>query len=127
MNPLRLMWEIHKPEFFRGGRPHAAATYATIAVADPKAPFELKAMGPATWGAQVSGIAMALYIVDPLELREGGLDDLYRDAYYTQAHGFLDYSTDTAHRAWDDFVQPAIDWWNSPPPSEQEVWYHFYS
>ena len=130
VTPFKLMWSIHKPDFFRGGRSDAAMTYASIAMADPKAPMELKAMGPVTWGAQVSGITLALYTIDPMQLREGGWDDLYRDAYYGQAHGFLslatDKASDTYDRFWDDYAQPAIDWWNSPPPTSQDLWYYFY-
>lgn len=53
-------------------------TYATIAIADPKAPFEFRAMGPILWTAQAIAVTSILYTVDPLQLREGeGLDEYW--------------------------------------------------
>ncbi len=74
---LSALWESSKPSFFRDGSSAAVGTYATIAMADPKAPFEIRVMGPALWTAQVSTVTTALYIVDPLQLRPGGLDDTW--------------------------------------------------
>ena len=53
-------------------------TYAALALADPKAPFEFRAMGPVLWTAQAIAVTSLLYAVDPLQLREGeGLDEYW--------------------------------------------------
>ncbi len=90
----------------------ALTAYATIALADPKAPFEFRAMGPKVWTGQVSALILGLYLVDPLRLREGGLDDIW-------------------YSAWNPIYQPitekvskAGDWFfdAQPPPSPWDFW-----
>ena len=91
----------------------AITTYATIAVADPKAPFEFRALGPVVWASQVAGLTLGLYVVDPLQLREDkGLDEIW----YSGFNPVYWPVTEKAQRAKDwlfnDDDQPAIwDLW----------------
>ncbi len=81
------------------------AAYALTAMADPKAPLEVKALGAIPWSYQVLMMTIFLYWVDPMGLRkDAGLDESY--------HAF---------RPVRDRVDAIVDYgqavWNSPPPS----------
>ena len=88
-------------------------TYATIALADPKAPFEFRAMGPAIWAAQVSAITAGLYIVDPLRLRHGeGLDEIWFSGYNPFYWPVSEKLSDFGDWLFDDDEQPTLwDYW----------------
>lgn len=88
----------------------ALVTYAQVAVADPKAPAEFRALGPAVWAAQVTSVTAALYIVDPLRLREGGLDDVWFSGY------------NPLYWPVKEKISELGEMWDSPPPSIWDFW-----
>ena len=113
----KIAWTIHKPEFFRSDEARAAATYGGIAMADPKAPVEIRAMGPALWTLQVATVTSAMYVADPLQLREGGLDDVF----YASPYPFFDHVSQR--------YQQSKDWlsglWYAPAPNPWEVFWQY--
>ncbi len=86
------------------------STYAITAMADPKAPLEVKAMGAVPWSYQVLMLATFLYWVDPMGLRkDAGLDESY--------HMFR-----PVRERVDRVKETAIELWNTPPPSIWDLW-----
>ena len=111
----KIAWTIHKPEFFRSDEAAAAATYGGLAMADPKAPFEIRAMGPAIWSLQVATVTTAMYVADPLQLREGGLDDVF----YSSPYPFYEHVS----RRYKESREYVSDLWNAPAPNPWEIFY----
>jgi hypothetical protein len=101
----------HAPEFLApGSNVSAYGAYTGLAIADPKAPFELKALGPADWAMQVAVASTVLYIADPLRLREGGWDDTWYgwgNPMLSVTEDWYDRSVDTVHR----WLNPSAPWW----------------
>lgn len=86
------------------------ASYALSAMADPKAPMEVKVMGAAPWSWQVLMMATFLYWADPLDLREdAGLDESY--SLFQPVRSRVDR-----------IVESATDLWNTPAPNLWDFW-----
>lgn len=84
--------------------------YAVSAMADPKAPLEIKAMGPVPWSYQVLMMTTFLYWMDPLGLRQdAGLDESYTL--------FKPVRTRV-----DRIIDPIEDWWYAPAPTIWDFW-----
>ncbi len=87
--------------------------YGALAIADPKMPLELKALGPANWAAaNFVPMTFLMWHVDPLNLREGeGLDESY-------------YMWSDVRTRVDRVKDPVVDFF-STPPSFWDSWYWF--
>ena len=85
------------------------ASYALAAMADPKAPLEVKVMGAAPWSYQVLMMATFLYWLDPMSLREdAGLDESYH--LFQPVRSRVDRVRNTATNIWNT---PAPSFWDS--------------
>ncbi len=85
-------------------------TYLMTAMADPKAPLEMKAMGIQSWGYQALMMTVFLYWTDPLRLRkDAGLDESYD--MFAPVRKRVDRVSDFAS-----------DLWNTPAPSIYDFW-----